>query len=146
AAHRTEVFAHSLLADIHPIETYFERGVCGKQVRCLIPQAAIEVVTVGALQTLDRVGVLEEGLASLQRCDPSLQLTGTRNTRCAHGVRAGRDQYRERGRKGCRACNRCDHLTRPFFALTQTNHGSRQSPPLGSAISAGRAMACGTTA
>ncbi len=115
ASQGTEVFAHPLLAHVHAVEADLDGAVRGKQVRGLIPQAPIEVIAVGALQSLDRVAVLEERASLFEDVDPCLQVPGGGSTRCAHGIPAGHDQNRKRGRQTSRADNPLDQEPCPLF-------------------------------
>ncbi len=126
ASECVEVLAHTLLADVDAVEANLDGRVGCKEVGSLIPQATVQVVAVGALQPFDGIGVFEQGLASFQRIDARCQLPGSRSTRCAHGMNAGRDPYREGSRRppgapscndglccGSGTCNRLDHVICP---------------------------------
>ena len=79
-----------------------DRAVVGEEIGRFVPEAAIRVVAIGGLQTLDRVGVLDERLAPFQRRDPRgerFELRRVLDARAiagAHEQRECNDRHRDR--------------------------------------------------
>ena len=54
-----QILADAGLADIDPVRAVFERGALGEQVGRLVPQAAVDIVAVGALQLAHGAGAFQ---------------------------------------------------------------------------------------
>src|SRR5687767_5607631 len=93
APERVEILANARFADVHAVEGNLDRAVVGEKARNLVPEAAIDVVTISGLQPFDRVDVLDALFALLERCDARcerIQLRGFLGARPAAPTRQQR--------------------------------------------------------
>ncbi len=125
-----QVFANAPLADIDSVEPDFDGAVGCEQARGVVPESAVEVVAVRALQSLDIVTVLEQRLAGFESGDAGLELPGSGSDRCAHWMHAGCERRQNDAGQAGRACAGVGHLTRPLDLLLghDANDGTRSQP------------------